>query len=184
MVLIAALFCGCSGARLSHNEVRKQIGEIGSTSLIPESIQIQRIVSQSDRVAIAETTVSLAFQFKRNKPSDKWHIEAVRLGDRNWVSVDELVTAVNEQRRRTTMESLQKLTAGIAAYRQRTGQAPSARDLAALNDLLHPTDLTELIVNDAWGRAIRYETSGAVHRLVSVGSDGVAGTSDDVVLVP
>jgi len=83
--MIAASTAGCSGARLSHDEVRKQISEIGKSSLLPDSIQIQRIVSQSDNAAIAETTVSLAFEFKRDKSSGPWRIASVRLGDRDWV---------------------------------------------------------------------------------------------------
>src|SRR5437762_653418 len=74
---------GCSGARLSHNEIRRQIAEIGASSLVPGSVQIQRVVSQSDKEAIAETSVALAFEFKRSKTSDPWHIAAVRLGDRD-----------------------------------------------------------------------------------------------------
>src|SRR5438045_1402449 len=109
----AVLLTGCSGARLSHNEARTRIPEIGTSTLVPGSIQIQRIVSQTEKDAIAETTVALAFEFKRDKSSDPWYIASVRLGDRDWVGVDEIVAAVNESRRRTTQESLQKLASGV-----------------------------------------------------------------------
>src|SRR5689334_20289303 len=94
--LLAASLAACSGARLSHEEARRQIAAIGSSALVPGSIQVQRIVSQTDKDAIAETTVALAFEFKRDKPSDAWHVAAVRLGDRDWVGVDELITAIND----------------------------------------------------------------------------------------
>src|SRR3954463_3601207 len=88
-VVALACFAGCSSVRLSHDEARKQIAEIGNSSLVPDSIHIQRIVSQSDKNAIAETSVAMAFEFQRAKSSDPWHISSVRLGDRDWVGVTE-----------------------------------------------------------------------------------------------
>src|SRR4051812_39271047 len=154
----------CSSARLSHDEARKQIAEIGNSSLVPDSIHIQRIVSQTDRNAIAETSVAMAFEFQRAKSSDPWHISAVRMGDRDWVGVAEIIAAVNESRRRTTLESFQKLVIGIEAYRQRNGASPSATDIVGLTNILHPTYMTDLIRLDAWGRPIRYEVVGASFR--------------------
>lgn len=178
----AALLTGCSSARLSHNEARTRIAEIGTSTLVPGSIQIQRIVSQTEKDAIAETTVALAFEFKRDKSSDPWHIAAVRLGDRDWVGVDEIVAAVNESRRRATQESLQKLSSAIAMFRQSTGAGPVASDIIGLTNILHPNYMPDLIRTDAWGRPIHYEVSGATARLLSYGADGVRGSSDDIVL--
>jgi hypothetical protein len=184
LLLIAASTTACSGPRLSHDEVRKQIAAMGKSSLLPDSIQIQRIVSQSDTAAIAETTVSLAFEFKRDKDSGPWTIASVRLGDRDWIDVNELLAAINENRRRTTLESLQKLAAGIAAYRQGTGNAPNANEIVGLTNLLHPLYMSDLIRLDAWGRPIQFEISGSSYRLISYGADGVRGTPDDIVVAP
>src|SRR5262249_51252216 len=96
--LLTASLVDCSSAQLSHEEARRQLAAIGTSPLVPGSIQIQRIVSQTDKDAIAETRVALAFEFKRDRPSDPWHVAAVRLGDRDWVGLDELVTAVNDNR--------------------------------------------------------------------------------------
>ena len=183
-LLIAASTTACSGPRLSHDEVRKQIAAMGKSSLLPDSIQIQRIVSQSDTAAIAETTVSLAFEFKKDKASGPWRIASVRLGDRDWIDVNELVAAINENRRKTTLESLQKLAAGIAAYRQGTGNAPNASEIVGLTNLLHPLYMSDLIRLDAWGRPIQVEVSGTTYRLISLGTDGVRGTADDIVVAP
>jgi len=182
--MIAGLTAACSSSRLSHDEARRQIAEIGKSSLVPGSIQIQRIVSQTDKDAIAETSVALAFEFKRNKTTDPWRIAAVRMGDRDWVDVDEIIAAVNESRRRTTMESFQKLAAGIEVFRQRNGASPNASEIVALTNILHPTYMSDLVRLDAWGRQIRYEVVGAGFRLLSDGADGVRGTADDILLAP
>ena len=184
LFMIFGILAGCSSARLSHDEARKQIAEIGNSSLVPDSIHIQRIVSQTDKDAIAETSVAMAFEFQRSKSSDPWHIAAVRMGDRDWVDVAEIITAVNESRKRTTLESFQKLALGIETYRQRNGTSPNATDIVGLTNILHPTYMTDLVRLDAWGRPIRYEVTGTSFRLLSDGADGVRGTPDDLQLAP
>jgi hypothetical protein len=174
--------CSCTSARLSHDEARKAIAQIGRSQLVPDAIEIRRIVSQSENQAIAEATITLAFQFKRDNSSAPWRIEAVRLGDRDWISLDELLKAINEGRRRTTAEALQNLANGINKYRSMNGSLPNARDIVALTDILHPNYMTQLVREDGWGNPIIYENSGdSAFRLISKGADGRQGTADDIV---
>ena len=172
----------CTSARLSHDEVRRKIAEIGQSSLIPDAIEVRRIVSQSDTSAIAESTVTLAFQFKRANEKAEWHIEAVRLGDRDWISLDELLTAMNEGRRRTTVQSMQQLADGIEKFRAANGSLPMARDIVVLTDALYPRYINVLVREDGWGNAIIYEVTGpSTFRLISTGIDGRRGTPDDIL---
>jgi hypothetical protein len=184
-LLLIACFAltACTGARLSHDEARKKIAEIGQSSLIPDAIEIRRIVSQTETSAIAEATVTLAFQFKRASPNAEWRIEAVRLGDRDWISLDELLAAVNEGRRRTTAQAMQQLADGIEKYRSTHGSLPAARDIVALTDVLYPGYIPTLVREDGWGDSIIYEVTGlTTFRLVSRGADRRLGTPDDIVV--
>ena len=107
VLLLGCLVLGaCTSARLSHDEARKKIAEIGRSNLVPDAIEIRRIVSQTDTQAIAEATITLAFQFKRDAPNAEWRIQAVRLGDRDWISLDEILAGINEGRRRTTTDAM------------------------------------------------------------------------------
>jgi hypothetical protein len=183
LLLTSLALSACTSARLSHDEARKKIADIGRSDLVPDAIEIRRIVSQTDIEAIAEANVTLAFQFKRDNPDSEWKISAVRLGDRDWISLDELLAAINEGRRKVTIEGLRKLADGIAKYKERNGSMPDARDILSLTNVLHPLYLNELVRQDAWGNPIDYQlTSGAAFRLVSPGPDGRRGTPDDVVL--
>jgi hypothetical protein len=182
LVFCAVAASGCAGARLSHDEIRRQIADIGNSTLVPKSVEVRRVVSQSGDRAIAETTVELAFQFQRDTAASPWYISAVRLGDQDWVSLPDLVAAFNEGRRRQTAASLQKLAEGIASYRQRNGSSPAASNIVTLTDQLHPQYMTELIRLDAWGREIVYESgSDNSFRLRSLGIDGQRGTVDDIL---
>jgi hypothetical protein len=181
LLLGTLIVSGCGGGRLSHDEIRRQIADIGTSTLVPKSVQVRRVVSQSGNRAIAETTVELAFQFERATEASPWHIAAVRLGDQDWVSLDELINAINEGRKRQTATSLRKLADGIASYRQRNGSAPSAADIVTLTDVLHPQYMNELVRDDAWGHPIQYEAAAGNFRLRSVGADGLRGTADDIL---
>src|SRR5438445_12837217 len=109
VLLLGCLVLGAfTSARLHHDEARKKIAGIGRSNLVPDAIEIRRIVSQSETQAIAEATITLAFQFKRDTPNAEWRIQAVRLGDRDWISLDELLAGINEDRRRTTTDPMHK----------------------------------------------------------------------------
>jgi hypothetical protein len=180
-LLSILLLSGCGGARLSHNEIRRQVADIGSSTLVPKAVEVRRVVAESGNRAIAETTVELAFQFERDTAGSPWHISAVRLGDQNWLSLPELLAAVNESRKKETLAAMGKIEAGVTAYRERNGRAPSASTITALGDVLHPQYMKDLVVVDSWGRPMELETQGAALRYRSLGVDGQKGTSDDIV---
>ncbi len=182
LVLITTILAsGCGGARLSHNEIRKQVAELGTSTLIPAAIDVRRIVSQSENRLIAETTVELAFQFERDTPGSPWHVASLRLGDQNWISVPELIAAIDENRKKETAAALRKLDAGVAAFRQRNGNAPGGSTVKALSDVLHPQYMTDLVLADAWGHPIEIDSASPNFRFRSLGADGQRGTADDVL---
>ena len=154
--------------------------DLGKSTLVPSSIVVRRVVSQSSNRAIAETSVDVAVQLERDSEVSPWHITSVRLGDSNWVSVPELIAALNESKKKITESSFEKLKAGIAAYQQRNGSAPVAGNIQALADVLHPTYMKDLVMDDGWGQPIVVEP-GPPLRLRSLGADGQYGTADDVV---
>jgi hypothetical protein len=184
LAFLVLLTAACGGARISHDEIRRQIAEMGGAALGSKAVSIRRVVSQSGNRAIAETNVELAVQLERSGPDQPWQIAAVRLGDQNWIGMDELVSAVNAARARETQTALEKLAAGIAAFRRlNNGASPSAGDIVTLTDVLHPLYMTDLVRLDAWGRPIEFipARAGVAYSLRSMGPDGVPG-SDDILL--
>jgi Bacterial type II secretion system protein G. len=162
---------------------RRALLEVGMSSQVPDAIEVRRIASQSDKQTIVEATVSFGFQFKRDPASKRWRIEAARLGQRDWIVVDDLLAALNEGRRRDTAAKLSKLTAGINAFRRQNGTLPAAPDIVKLTDILHPSYMNELIRLDGWNQPILYQVTGSTFRLVSSGPDHRPGTPDDLIVV-
>src|SRR5262245_56946397 len=167
LLLSSLMLSACAADRLSHDEARQKIAQIGRSNLVPDAVEIRRIVSQTETEAIAESSVTLAFQFKRASANAPWQISAVRLGDRDWVSMNELLAAINDGRRRSTIDGFQKLAAGIAKYREMNGNIPTVPDITQLTDILHPLYMSELIRQDGWGAAIDYQVMGTTFRLIS-----------------
>jgi len=161
---------------------RRSMVEIGSSPLVPDDLDIRRVVSQNDVRAIAESTITASFRFR--KVGNEWRVEAAQLGNRGWINVNDLLATFNEGRRRDTSASLQKLVAGINNYRTKTGALPNITDIVQLTDLLHPNYMTELVRVDGWGRPIEVGMSGTTFRLLSRGADGRLGTPDDVSVSP
>jgi hypothetical protein len=183
LLLGCLVLSACTGARLSHDEARKKIAEIGRSNLVPAAIEIRRIVSQTDTQAIAEATLTLAFQFKRDNPNAEWRIQAVRLGDREWISLDELLAGIDEGRRRSTTDAMERLAVAVEKFGMANGSLPNARDIVGLTDILNPRYMSELVREDGWGKPIFYEVTGpSAFRLTSDGPDGQRGTPDDIVI--
>ena len=164
------------------DEERKRIAELSQSKLVPNAITIRRIISQTENQAIAESTVALTFQFKRNGLGGSWYPSTVRLGERSWIDISNLLAALNEGRRHETTASLNALVAGIETYRRANGSIPKARNISDLTDVLHPQYMTDLVRVDAWGRPLDYSVTGSTFHVASRGQDGIAGTSDDIVV--
>src|SRR3989441_8203155 len=176
LVLGCLVLCACTSARLSHDEARKKIAEIGRSNLVPDAIEIRRIVSQTDTQAIAEATITLAFQFKRDAPNAEWRIQAVRLGDRDWISLDEILAGINEGRLRATTDAMRQLAEAVEKYRGGNGSLPQATDIVGLTDILHPKYMSDLVREDGWGNPIIYAVTGpSAFPPISHGAGGPPG---------
>jgi hypothetical protein len=169
----------CTG-NLSSRAVRQQIAELGTATLNVDDIQVQRIVTELGDRAIAEANVRLVFQFEKDAEGE-WTIVAARLGDREWIDIEDLFAAMAQQNTGDTSSSLEKLSAGLDEYRSRNGSLPEVPAEGFVSDVLHPLFMTELIRDDAWGARISYHAEGANYELRSPGPDGVIGNTDDIV---
>ena len=183
LLLLCLALCACTGARLSQDEARKKIADIGRSNLIPDAIEIRRIVSQSDTQAIAEATITLAFQFKRDNPDAEWRIEAVRLGDREWISLDELLAGINEGRRRATTAAMQKLADAVEKYRASVLSAVPTVLAALANVPLNGADISSIRYCRTGAAplspelALRFEKQFGLHVHESLGMTEMAGIS-------
>jgi hypothetical protein len=82
-----------------------------------------------------------------------------------------------------TRNDLQLLGLALSAYFADQSRFPKAASISELASLLTPKYAPAVPQQDAWGRALRYETSadGQHYQIASAGVDGKFGTDDDIV---
>jgi len=184
------LFCllwhsGCAvSQQLSRGKAREKIQELGLIQLADQEIQVKEIVQSGDDQAVAQINLNMAFRLSRAKGGD-WQVNALRLGDRNWLDMKAFISALNEVRLRETRESLAKLLNAMKLFRQKRGEYPRAANIVALTDILVPEFMSEMIRYDGWNRElITNSASPDSFQLISLGADGVRGTADDIVMTP
>ncbi len=183
ITLVLGLLAGCGASRkLSEHTAKEKILELGLLDLKDKQIQVQRIIHSGEDQAVAEASLQMAFRLAKTKGKD-WQVNAVRLGDRNWIDAQLFLAALNEVRARQTQQSLEQLQEGIRKYQAKRGVLPAVSDIVKLTDLLFPEYMTEVVRYDGWSREFRVNSVGDnTFQLSSAGPDGVPGNADDIHL--
>jgi hypothetical protein len=173
--------CGAS-QKLSEAKAKEKIRELGLIEFKDKQIGVQKIVHAGEDQAVAEANLQLAFRLSKSKDQD-WQVDAIRLGDRDWIETKALLSALNEVRVRQTRESLQRLQEGIQKYREKTGTLPDASTIVKLTDTLFPNYMREVVRYDAWNHELTVRVTGANSwEIISAGPDGILGNGDDISL--
>ena len=182
---LVLLLPGCSASqKLSQDKARAKIQELGLVQLEGKEVKVEKIVQSGEDQAVAEANLKLVFKLSKARGKD-WQVDAIRLGDRNWMEITAFLSALEEARTRQTRESLQKLLDGLRRYKEKNGPYPPADNIVKLSDLLFPTYMSEVIRYDGWNREFIFNlTSPDTFQLISLGPDGIRGTSDDIILAP
>jgi hypothetical protein len=183
LTIVLGLLAGCGASKkLSEGTAKDRILELGLLDLKDKQIQVQRIIHAGEDDAVAEASLQMAFRLTKSKGKD-WQVNAVRLGDRDWISTQALLAALNEVRTRQTQQSLEQLQQGIRKYQAKQGSLPAASDIVRLTDLLFPEYMAEVVRYDAWNHEFKVNSvGGSGLQLSSAGPDGVAGNADDIRL--
>jgi Type II secretion system (T2SS), protein G len=183
ITLVLGLLAGCGASRkLSDDTAKSKILELGLLDLKDKQVQVQRIIHSGEDQAVVEASLQMAFRLAKSKGKD-WQVNAVRLGDRDWISAQAFLAALNEVRARQTEQSLEQLQEGIRKYQAKRGTLPAVSDIVKLTDLLFPEYMAEVVRYDAWSHEFKVNFSGDnTLQLSSAGPDGVPGNADDIRL--
>ena len=107
------------------------------------------------------------------------------MGDRDWVSVKDFQSAMNEVRAQNTRDNLQKLRQAMERYHEKNGDYPQADNIVKLTDILFPTYMSEAIRFDGWNHELIYKSPDhQTWKISSSGPDGISGDTDDIVVGP
>jgi hypothetical protein len=172
---------GAPPAGLSVKRVRELLQTMGGANLTPEQVEIKSIAGGiGGDNAVVEARIETAFRLSRS--SGDWQVAEVRLGDRQWESLELVENAVRHEKERRTAGLLKRLAESLEAYRREKGQFVPAQDMAVLLDYLVPRYLGDPLRFDWWGTQFSYRGTAQEYQLSSAGADRKAGTKDDLIL--
>lgn len=168
---------------LDANTARSLLQTILGSDLKKNQIVIKNIKSESSDNPIVEAQVETAYRFSRDGKG--WKIADVRLGDRQWESLELIETAVKAEKSRRTQALLQRIGESLESFRTSQGSQGGyivAGDFDKMLDQLAPRFLNPVVRLDFWGSPLTYDGSANAYKLASPGPDLKPGTADDLVV--
>ena len=180
LALLAAPGCSPSLNRYQAKEILADLPELKD---VQKQIEFQSEIS----LVPGHTTVTakIPVTFLLVEEGKKWHVDEIRLTDRQWVKVADLRRALEDKRWLDTQFAMLELAKGLAACYHATYAFPQAKDIVQLTDGLMPRYMSQLVRTDAWGTDFSYQalSGGARYQLASAGPDRKFRTADDLVLI-
>jgi hypothetical protein len=173
-------YLSAQSVRLEAGRARELLRRLGGAELPSGLVRIKSVspgISSSD--AIVEAQIETAWRYART--GNEWQIAEVRLGDRQWESVELLTEAIRREKIRRTIISMQQIVEGLEDLKKRTSQYPATEEFSKVLDTLVPQYLKAMPGLDLWGSPYAYKGTSSDYRLISRGPDRTPGTADDII---
>jgi hypothetical protein len=169
----------------SNKRVRCLLGSLLGVEIPSDAIRIQSVepmavplASQSSATVVAWVSVDAKLLNERTG----WHVSELRTGSHNWVKLEPLVAAVNEEKAKTARAQMELMAQALEKYRQERGFYVVSDSQAVAIDHLSPRYLAQVIRVDPWHQPYKYQGDRDRFTLRSAGPDGKADTADDIIL--
>ncbi len=163
--------------------VRCLLGSLLGVSVPSDAIRIQEIAPSPVPLASKESATVVAWigvEARAANDAKGWRITDIRTGNREWVNLDQLVTALNHQKQDRARADMQRIADALERYRADKGGYIISDSHAVLIDHLSPAYIREVIRLDPWRQPYKYVGQRDRFTLVSPGPDGKDGTADDI----
>ncbi|MEP7274259.1 MAG: hypothetical protein ABI882_22380 [Acidobacteriota bacterium] len=169
-----------SADSLSAGDARALLQRIFGADFKKNQVQIKKISSGIGGGALVDARIETTFRFARE--GRDWKAVEMRVGDRQWESLELVDEAVRREKTRRTTAVLEKIAASLAAYHRVSGRYVVADEFMKLLDELAPRYFGPIVYFDHWGTPLTYRGTETGYRLASAGPDRAPDTSDDLVL--
>ena len=178
-------FRGAAALDPSVKRARCLLGSLLGVEVPSDAIRIQEVdpmpiplASQASAVVVAWLRVDTRLL---NGPKG-WQVTELRTGNREWVIVDPLVAAVNEEKKKQARADLESIAKALEQFHRDRGSYVVSDRQAVVIDQLNPRYLPQIIRIDPWHQAYKYLGERDRFTLRSIGPDGKENTPDDIIL--
>ncbi len=131
--------------------------------------------------AVVEALIILEFRFGLERGKG-WEITALRSGSRDWISIETLTAAANQEKIQQARADLVAMAQALEKLRAERRSYVVSDSHAVLIDHLSPRYLARVIRIDPWHRPYQYRGDPERFTLRSVGPDGEENSSDDIAI--
>ena len=159
------------------------LGALLGISVPSDAIRIQEVAPFPVPLASKASATVIAWigvEARAVTEAKGWRITEIRTGNREWVNLDQLLAAVNQQKQTRATADMQRIAEALERYRAHKGTYIVSDDHAVMIDHLSPRYLGEVLRLDPWRQPYKYVGQRDTFRLVSPGPDGKDGTADDI----
>ncbi|HEY6122911.1 MAG TPA: type II secretion system protein GspG, partial [Pyrinomonadaceae bacterium] len=170
---------------LSAQRARCLIASLLGIALPSDAVRVRDISAlglpfASQPSALVVALIEADVRFSRDKSG--WRATDLRTGNGDWISVDQLVAAVTEGKRKQAQAELATLADALENFRRHVGFYVVSDKQPVLIDHLSPRYLSTVIRLDPWHNPYQYEGERDRFLLRSKGPDGKENTPDDIVI--
>ena len=116
------------------------------------------------------------------KAQNGWQVAELRTGNREWVKLEPLVAALNQEKQKRARAELDMIAAALERFRSDRGFYVVSDKHATAIDYLSPRYLARVIRLDPWQQPYLYSGERDQFTLRSSGPDGKPDTPDDISL--
>ncbi|MEP6568476.1 MAG: type II secretion system protein GspG [Acidobacteriota bacterium] len=178
-----------SGGKLavdpSVKRARCLVGSLLGIEIPSDAIRIQEVEPLAIPLASQTSATVVAWVIVEARLSnDKggWHVAELRTGNRDWIPLEPLVAAVNEQKQKQARAELDLIAKALERFHQERGSYVVSDKQSVAIDFLSPRYLAQVIRIDPWHQPYKYLGERDHFTLRSTGPDGKADTPDDILL--
>ena len=174
-----------SESELTTKRTRCLVASLFGVALPSDDVRIKEISPfglslGSESTALVTALVRVDFRLARDPKG--WHVTEFKSGGRDWASIVDLPTAVDQLKRSAATDELSLVAKALADFRRERGYFVVSDKESVLIDHLSPKYLTRVIRVDPWQRPYQYEGQQDHYSLRSLGPDGKPNTPDDIVV--
>jgi hypothetical protein len=177
---------GSSAVDPSVKRVRCLLGSLFGVETPSDAIRIQSVEPMAVPLASQSSATVVAWvRVDARLLNDKtgWRVSELRTGSHDWVKLEPLVAAVNEEKQKMARSDMDLIARALEMYRKDRGFYIVSDSHAVAIDHLSPRYLAHVIRVDPWHQPYKYQGDRDRFTLRSAGPDGKADTSDDIQLV-
>lgn len=178
-------FRGKSASDPSVKRARCLLASLLGVELPSDAVRIQEVDPlplplASQASAVVTTWLRVEARLSKNKSG--WQVTELRTGSHDWINLESLTAAVNQQKQLQARTELAFIAVALEKFRRDRGFYVVSDKQAVAIDFLSPRYLTRVIRVDPWHKPYHYLGQRDHFTLRSSGPDGKVDTADDIEL--